>query len=97
MTASLLCGFKQGFGLNLSRSNLFSSFPKCHFNRNILPSASNSVLSVALSIVLEVGTKLSPFDNKDIPESARFLLDKFATFLLTKLPCMLLSYIFAAF
>ena len=45
---------------------------------------------------LEVGTKVSPFDKKDISESVRLRLVKFTTFLLTKLPCNLLSNIFAA-
>ena len=71
-------------------------FTSCRFNRNILPSASNSVLSYALSIVLEVGIKLSHFDNKDISEFVRFRLGKFTAFLLTKLPCNLLSNILAA-
>ena len=71
MAASLLLGLNLDFGL------------KYHFNRNILPSASNSILSFAL--------KLSPFNNKYILESVRFRLDKFTTFLLTKLPCNLLS------
>ena len=66
MAASLLHGLKLDFGLNRSRLNLFSSFLKCYFNRNILPSASNSILSFALSMILEVGIKLSSFDNKDI-------------------------------
>ena len=96
MAASLLHGLKLDFGLNRSRLNLFSSFLKCYFNRNILPSASNSILSFALSIILEVGIKLSSFDNKVISESVRFRLDKFTTFLLAKLPCNLLSNIFAA-
>ena len=79
MAASLLRGLKLDFGL------------KCHFNRNILPSASKSVLSFALSIGIKVRIKLNPFNNKYILESVRFRLDKFTTFLLTKLPCNLLS------
>ena len=96
MATSLSRGLKADFGLNLFRSNSFSSFLMCHFNLNILPCASISVLSFTLSIVLEVGAKLSPFYNKDISELVRFRLDKFTTFLLTKLPCNQLSNTFAA-
>ena len=64
MTASLLHGLKVDFDLNCSRSNSFFSFLKCHFDLNILPNSSYSVLSFLLSILLEVGTKLSPFDGK---------------------------------
>ena len=98
MATSLLLGLKQDFGLNRSRSSSFFSFQKCHFNRNILPSAPNSVLSFALSFVLEVGTtKLSQiFGNKYISEFVSFCIDKLTMFLLTKLPCNLLSNIFAA-
>ena len=53
-------------------------------------------LSFALSIVLEVGTKLRPFGNKDISKSLRFRLDIFTTLLHTKILCNLLSNIFAA-
>ena len=96
MAASLLHGLKVDFSLKWSRSNSFSSFLKYHFNLNILPSASYSVLSFTSSIVLEVRIKLSPFDNKDVSEPVRLRLDKFTTFLPTKLPCNLLSNIFAA-
>ena len=44
VAASLLRRMKVHFGLKWSRSNLFSSFLKCHFDLNILPSASNSAL-----------------------------------------------------
>ena len=44
VAASLLRRMKVDFGLKWSRSNLFSSFLKCHFDLNILPSASNSAL-----------------------------------------------------
>ena len=88
---------KVEFGLNCSRSNSLSSFLKCYFNWNILTSDSSFVLRFALSIELEIRRKLSPFDNKDISESVRFHLDKFTTFLFTKLPCNLLSYIFARY
>ena len=47
MAASILLKLRVDFGSNCSRSNSFSSFLKCHFN--ILPSASNSVLSFALT------------------------------------------------
>ena len=79
MAASLFLGLNLDFGL------------KYHFNRNILPSASNSILSFASSIGIKVRIKLSPFNNKYILESVRFRLDKFTTFLFTKLPCNLLS------
>ena len=43
------------------------------------------------SPLLHVGTKLSPFDSKEISASLRFRLDKLTTFLLTKLPFNLFS------
>ena len=61
VAASLLRWLKVDFGLKWSRSNSSFSFLKCHFNLHILPSASNSVLSFALSTVLEVGTKFKSF------------------------------------
>ena len=59
---------------------------ECHYKHSILSKASNSILTLALYILLHVGAKLSPFDNKEIFTSLRFRLDKLATFLITNLP-----------
>ena len=64
---------------------------ECHYKHSILSKASNSILTLALYILLHVGAKLSPFDNKEIFTSLRFRLDKLATFLITNLPFNLFS------
>ena len=72
MAVSLLHGLKVDFGLKWSRSKSFNLFLKCHFDPKILLSTSNPVLSFAWSIALEVETKLSPLDNKDILETENY-------------------------
>ena len=78
-------GLKVDFGLNLIRSNSFSSFGKCHFKRNILPYASSSILSIALLMLLQAGTNFNLLDNNEIFELESFHLHKLTTFLLADL------------
>ena len=85
IAASLFLGSKVDFGLNLFRSNSFSSFQKCHFERNILRYASSSILSFALLIWLLVGTNFNPLYNNEISALVSFRLDKLTAFLQTNL------------
>ena len=48
-------------------------------------------MSFALSIFLQIGTKLRSLDKNNISASLRFLFDKLTTFLLTKLSLILPS------
>ena len=79
IAVSLFLGSKVDFGLNLFHSNSFSSFG------NILAYAYSSILSFALLIWLLVGTNFNLLDNNEIFAFVSFHLDKFTTFLLTKL------------
>ena len=86
-------GLNVDFGLNfLLQSNILSSFRKCYINLSFLPKTSNSCLSLALSILLGVGTNLSPFERSEISDFVSRLCDKLRTFLLTNFPSCLLSF-----
>ena len=63
IAASLFFGLKADFGLNLERSNSFSSFSIDHSGCNILPKASSSILSLGLSIVIFVEINFKPLDK----------------------------------
>ena len=85
ITASLLLRLKVDLGLNLSWENGLSSYAKWHINIRFLPWSSSSYFNFAWSILLAVGTSLSPFDKRDFSAEDTFLLERFITFLPTNL------------
>ena len=85
ITASLLLRLKVDLGLNLSWENGLSSYAKWHINIRFLPCSSSSYFNFAWSILLAVGTSLSPFDKRDFSAEDTFLLERFITFLPTNL------------
>ena len=90
---SLFFGLNVDFGLNvLVQSNVLSSFRKCYFNLSFLPKASNSCLSLALSILLGVGTNLSPFERSEISDFVSCLCNKLITLFPKNFPSSLLSF-----
>ena len=86
MMTSLFLALKEDLGLNLSAANYRSSFLKCSISPSFLPYPCNSVINFARSILLAVGTKSKPLDSNEILEAERFLLKRFTTFLLTRVP-----------
>ena len=85
MMASLFLRLKEDLGLSLSAIKDYSSFLKCHISHSFLPYSSNSVFNFTQSILVALDTNFKPFDSNETSGVERFLLERFYTFLLTKM------------
>ena len=85
IATSLFRGLSLDLDLDISR-RISYFFTKLLFKHSILPDTSGSILSLALSILLQVGTKSSLFKNREITALRTFFLDKLTTILLLMLP-----------
>ena len=65
IATSLFRGLSLDLDLDISR-RISYFFTKILFKHSILPDTSRSILSLALSILLQVGTKSSLFKNREI-------------------------------
>ena len=75
LITSLIFGLSVDFVLGfLLQSNVLSSFQKCHINLRFLQKTSNLCLSLALSILWGVGTKLSPFERSNVSDLVKLHL-----------------------
>ena len=62
-----ITSIKLRLGFKHVAMNIFVFITEILFKCSILPKTSNSILCLALPILLHVGIKLSPFDNKKSP------------------------------
>ena len=86
MIMSLFLGLKEDLGLNLSVAKDWPLFLKFRISSSFLPYSANSVFSFTESTFWTAGTNLKPLDNNETSEAERYLIERFTTLLLTKLP-----------